>query len=83
MKSYQMALRRIPENIRLKLQEAALREAKSLNQTALEALERGLGIAQEQAEFHDLDDLAGTWVPDPAFDRVIEELHQVDAGLWK
>ena len=82
MKSYQLTLRQIPEKVKRKLQEAARGEGKSLNRVALEALEKGLGIADEAVEYHDLDDLAGTWVEDPEFDRVIEELDRVDAGLW-
>jgi hypothetical protein len=30
-----------------------------------------------------LDDLAGTWVHDPEFDKAIEEMHRVDPELWK
>jgi hypothetical protein len=83
MKSHQMTLRRIPEMLNRKLREVARNEAKSMNRVALEALEKGLGIAEEAVEYHDLDDLAGTWVQDAEFDRVVEELDRVDAGLWK
>ena len=44
----------------------------------LRALERGLGLAEEQPRYHDLDDLAGTWVDDPEFDRAIEAMDQVE-----
>ena len=50
---------------------------------ALRALERGLGLAEEQPRYHDLDDLAGTWVDDPEFDRAIEAMDQVDPELWR
>jgi len=30
-----------------------------------------------------LDDLAGTWVDDPEFDRAIEEQHRIDPELRK
>ena len=83
MKSHQMTLRRIPDKVNRKLHEVARKEAKSLNRVALEALERGLGISDEQVEYHDLDDLAGTWVEDPEFDRVIGEMDRVDPELWK
>jgi hypothetical protein len=83
MKSHQMTLRQIPEKVNRKLREVAREEAKSLNRVALEALERGLGIAEETVEYHDLDDLAGTWIPDAEFDRVIEGLDRVDPGLWQ
>lgn len=32
---------------------------------------------------HDLDDLAGTWVSDPAFDEAISAQRQIDADMWK
>ena len=83
VKSHQMTLRNIPEKANRKLRDVARRESKSLNRVALEALERGLGIADEQVEYHDLDDLAGTWVEDPEFDRVIGEMDRVDPELWK
>ena len=83
VKSHQMTLRNIPEKANRKLRDVARREGKSLNRVTLEALERGLGIADEQVEYHDLDDLAGTWVEDPEFDRVIGEMDRGDPELWK
>ena len=83
MKGHQMTLRRIPDKVNRKLREVARREAKSLNRVALEALEKGLGMAEEAVEYHDLDDLAGTWIRDAEFDKVIEELERVDPELWQ
>jgi predicted transcriptional regulator len=83
MNSMQMTIRRIPEKVKRKLSEVARTQAKSLNQVALEALERGLGVADEPVEYHDLDDLAGTWVEDPEFDRVVAEMDRPDSELWK
>jgi hypothetical protein len=70
---------RIPE----KLREVARNEAKNLNQVVMEALERGLGLADGPVEHHDLDDLAGSWIDDPEFDAAIAEMNRVDAELWK
>ena len=78
-----MTIRRVPERVKRLLQELAKREEKSLNQISLEVLERGLGLTGEDVVYHDLDDLAGTWVDDPDFDRAIEEQHRVDPELWK
>jgi len=58
-------------------------EGKSLNKITIEVLMRGLGLSNEKIYYDDLDDLAGTWVQDPAFDRAIEEMDRVDADLWK
>ncbi len=82
MKRHQMTLRQIPDRVNRRLREAARREAKSLNRVALEALEKGLGLAEEAVEYHDLDDLTGTWIADAEFDKVIAELDRVDSELW-
>ncbi len=63
--------------------DARIRERKSLNETVLEALEMGLGISGDRVRHADLDDLAGTWVDDPEFDRAIEEMDRADPELWK
>jgi hypothetical protein len=31
----------------------------------------------------DLDDLIGTWVDDPEFDKAIEEQDQIDEEKWR
>ena len=78
-----MTIRRVPEKVRRKLRELARDTARSLNQVALEALERGLGLGDETVECHDLDDLAGTWIDDPVFDQVIADMDVPDTELWK
>ncbi len=83
MKSMQLTIRNIPDRVNQKLREAAKKEGKSLNRITVEALERGLGLLAEEIEYHDLDDLAGTWVKDSEFDRAIEEMDRVDPELWK
>jgi hypothetical protein len=83
MERHQLTIRRVPERVKRLLQELAKREEKSLNQVSLEILERGLGLTSEEIVYHDLDDLAGTWVDDPEFDKAIEEQHRVDPELWK
>ena len=47
--------------------QRAKQSNKSLNAVLLEVLQRGIGAADEPAEYHDLDALAGTWVDDPGF----------------
>ena len=83
MDGHQLAIRRVPERIKKLLKELAKREEKSLNQVSLEVLERGLGLTGDELVYHDLDDLAGTWVDDPEFDKAIEDQHRVDPELWK
>ena len=75
-------LRRVPPQVDEKLKERAHDERRSLNEVALEALERGLGLTDKRIRHHDLDDLAVTWVEDSEFDRVIEDMDQIDPELW-
>lgn len=79
----QYTLRQVPERIDRSLREKSKRDGQSLNETAIAALTRGLGLADEQPLYHDLDRLAGTWKEDPAFDAAIAAQDQVDPRLWK
>jgi hypothetical protein len=83
MKSIQYTIRGISRPIDDKIRERAARDGKSLNETVLEVLKSGLGIGDAQVRYNDLDDLVGTWVSDPEFDRAIEEMDRVDPDLWK
>ena len=60
-----------------------MRDGQSLNTMAVSLLERGLGLSADVVRYTDLDDLAGTWVNDSAFDEAIAQLHRVEADLWK
>jgi hypothetical protein len=40
-------------------------------------------LTGETVRHSDLDDLVGTWVDDPEFDRALEEMDQVDSELWR
>jgi hypothetical protein len=82
-KKRQYTIRAVPPVIDSALREHARREGKSLNQVALEALQRGLGINAAPPEFHDLDHLIGTWVDDPEFDAAIAAQDIVDEDLWR
>jgi hypothetical protein len=79
----QYTIRNISKQLDHELRERARGERKSLNQVALEALTRGLGIEGEPVRCRDLRDLAGSWNEDPEFDRAIEDQDSVDPELWK
>ncbi len=81
-KTTQYTLRNIPDRVDHRLREAAAQYGASLNQTAVEALARGLGMDEAPIVHHDLDDLAGTWVKDPAFDQAVKAMDRVDKDLW-
>ena len=83
MAKTQYTIRGISKLLDSKLRERAARERRSLNETVLEALKAGIGLSESPVRYSDLDDLSGTWVDDPEFDRAIEEIDRIDPGLWK
>ena len=81
-KHTQYTIRKVPPHLDEELRRRAHQEHKSLNELALWALARGLGLSEQEVRHHDLDDLSGTWVDDPAFDQAIEAMDRVDPELW-
>ena len=79
----QHTLRKVPPRVDAELRRRAAEGRMSLNEVALQALERGLGLSDKPVRYHDMDDLAGTWIDDPEFDRALEEMDQVDPELWQ
>lgn len=79
----QYTIRNVPESVDRTLREQARREGKSLNEVAVEVLRRGLGLGEDAPRYHDLDDLAGSWVADPEFDRALDEQDRIEPELWK
>jgi len=78
----QYTIRNIPARVDQRLREAAAQYGSSINAAALGALEQGLGLTPVPVENHDLDDLAGTWVADPACDQALDSMDRVDPDLW-
>jgi hypothetical protein len=81
-KPVQYTRRQVPPEVDRALRKNAQRQCESLNQVALAALSRGLGLAGQPVEYDDLDALAGSWEEDPTFDAVIAEQDRVDPTLW-
>ena len=79
----QYTIRRVSGRVDRLLREKAAQYGVSLNEAALTALSRGLGVEDGGVVHHDLDDLAGTWVRDDEFDRAMEEMDRVDEDLWR
>ena len=79
----QYTIRNVPEALDRELRDRARRRGTSLNDAALDALMRGLGITDREQEFMDLDDLIGTWKNDDSFDRALADQDTVDADLWQ
>lgn len=83
MKTRQYTIRNIPEQVDRLVRQQAKKTQKSLNAVLLAALQRGIGAADEPVEYHDLDELAGSWVADPDFDSAMEAFESIDEELWK
>ncbi len=79
----QYTLRNIPKTVDEALREKARREGKSLNEVAIEALRRALGIDGEPIRHRDLEDVEGTWIRDAEVEAALEEQRQIDSELWR
>ena len=79
----QYTIRKVPASVDRLLRERARTEGKSLNETAIEALQAGLGLSEDPVEFDDLDDLIGTWLHDPDTDQALADQDLVDPELWR
>ena len=53
-----------------------------MNEAVLATLSDALGPQGANRIWNDLDDLAGTWVDDPACDAVLRSFDQVDEAFW-
>jgi hypothetical protein len=78
----QYTLRNIPPALDRALRAMARREGKSLNEIAIRALARAVGLGDVAVRQRDLSDLAGTWQDDPEFDAALAEQDRIDESLW-
>lgn len=81
-KRIQYTIRNVPERTDVLLRESAVEYGRSLNEVALTALQRGIGSDAEPVEYHDLDELIGSWVHDDACDKALDEMDRIDPELW-
>jgi len=79
----QYTIRNVPVSLDRELRERARRKGISLNDAVVEAMKRGLGLADTDVIYDDLDDLIGTWKRDDEFDRTIAEQDKVDTDAWQ
>lgn len=79
----QYTIRNVPPNLDAALRQRAREEHKSLNQIALEAMTRFLGLSGQAVKQRDLADIAGTWEADPQLEEALEDQRRVDPELWR
>jgi plasmid stability protein len=82
-KCMQYTIRNVPDTLDEALRRAARERGKSLNEVAIEALARGVGITGESRRQRDLSDIAGTWREDPAFDNALAAQDTIDHDFIK
>jgi hypothetical protein len=80
----QYTVRNVPKSLDAALRRTARERGKSLNEVAIEALARGAGVtAEPPRRQRDLDDIAGTWRKDPAFDKALAAQDAIDEEMWR
>jgi hypothetical protein len=79
----QYTIRGIPETLDAALRERARAAGKSLNEVTIEALVEAAGVSSAPRQRRNLDDIAGTWKADKAFDEAIAAQDEIDEDLWK
>ena len=83
IKNLRYTIRKVPRNVDEALRRRAKQAGKSLNQVLLESLRESAGVSEETARYNDLDDLAGTWKNDKAFEEAIRSFEKIDQDDWK
>lgn len=79
----QYTLRNVPPSVDALLRRRARAAGKSLNEVALDALARGLGLTDDAIKRRDLSDVAGTWRQDRATDESLAQQRRIDPDLWR
>ena len=79
----QYTIRNVPNTVDRELRDLARRRGVSLNEATIDVIKRGLGVSGEPIEYHDLDDLIGSWKDDDRFDAAIAEQDTVEPDLWR
>ncbi len=79
----QYTLRNIPSDLDQALRETAHDQRKSLNQVAVEALQRAVGLTKKRGKRRDLADIAGTWKEDSRFDAALADQRRIDPEMWE
>lgn len=82
-KCMQYTIRKVPVPVDAALRRRAQQQGRSLNDVALEALAQGAGVIGEHVPQRDLQDIAGTWRDDPAFDDALAQQDTVDEEIWR
>ncbi len=81
----QYTIRRVPKVIDTALRAKARSQRTSLNEAAIDALKRGLGVSDLPAKKRTVSDIVGTFTSEDAkaFDEAREIFDQIDEDAWR
>jgi hypothetical protein len=79
----QYTIRGVPEAVDSAIRQRARASGKSLNETAVEVLADGAGMAGVPRRRRDLADIAGTWKGNRDVERALADQDTVDEDLWR
>lgn len=77
---FQYTIRGVPTEVDHALRQKAAQRKESLNQVIVEELTLATIGNLQRADF---SDLVGRWIPDAAFDEILNSQRQIDWGKWK
>jgi hypothetical protein len=82
-----LKLSNVPDHIERALRERAAAEKKTIDQAAVDAMARGLGVQpqppSEQFKRRDLSDIAGSGGIDDEMEAIFWEHRRIDPEIWK
>jgi plasmid stability protein len=81
----QLTLRHIPQNTENRLRVAAKKSGKSLNKTAIELLNKSLGVSDSSKKKRSLESCVGTWSKTEVdeFNSNTKVFETIDPEMWK
>ncbi len=79
MANLQYTVRNVSSDLDRNLRQIARKKHQSLNETLLEALQASVG----QAEYHDLDFVAGSWLEDADTAKALKDQRKIDKEMWQ
>lgn len=77
-----LTVRNVPPPVAEALERERRRRGRSLNQTVIELLSQGLGVAVPRS--NGLGRMAGSWSPEEVeeFERAVMPFEEIDPELW-
>ncbi len=79
----QYTIRGIPAAVDVAIRQRARATGKSLNETTVEVLSEGSGMAGSPRRRRTLRDIAGTWRRERAVDQALADQDRIDPDLWQ